>query len=402
MDKSLYSQRYRWVILGLLCLIAIGRGYTGFMFSPMAAWIIPELNCTQQQFVTICMTSMLTAVFVSIPSGTLADKYGVKAVILAAIIISAAAVYMRMFARSFGTMFVVVFFGAFVNAVSVGAGIKMLSSWFGPKLNVASGIYLGAAAFGQALGYAIPAALSGTRANYIAGGTVLAVIAILWAAFAKNLPEGAPAPESSGSVFKGIGRAARNKYVWVVGLCVMLTYGALSTYANQLPQALAAEKQTSAVIAGIVTSIISYSTAVGNLLGPAAIARIFKRRRTTLLVIPILTGAALMVSWSANGWLLCVLLAVDGFFLGCLQPQFPSVVPVLPKMDSDCTASAMGLVSTLQLAGSFFVPSYILAPIFGTNYTPMFMVTGCIFVALAFVTCLIPDSGPARGARRES
>ena len=71
-------------------------------------------------------------------------------------------------------------------------------------------------------------------------------------------------------------------------------------------------------------------------------------------------------------------------------------------MDSDCTASAMGLVSTLQLAGSFFVPSYILAPIFGTNYTPMFMVTGCIFVALAFVTCLIPDSGPARGARRES
>ena len=181
----------------------------------------------------------------------------------------------------------------------------------------------------------------------------------------------------------------------------MLTYGALSTYANQLPQALAAEKQTSAVIAGIVTSIISYSTAVGNLLGPAAIARIFKRRRTTLLVIPILTGAALMVSWSANGWLLCVL-AVYGFFLGCLQPQFPSVVPVLPKMDSDCTASAMGLVSTLQLAGSFFVPSYILAPIFGTNYTPMFMVTGCIFVALAFVTCLIPDSGPARGARRES
>ena len=101
--------------------------------------------------------------------------------------------------------------------MSVGAGIKMLSSWFGPKLTWPPASTWAPAAFGQALGYAIPAALSGTRANYIAGGTVLAVIAILWAAFAKNLPEGAPAPESSGSVFKGIGRAARNKYVWWSG-----------------------------------------------------------------------------------------------------------------------------------------------------------------------------------------
>lgn len=388
--EKIYKQSYRWAVLALLCLIAVARGYSGFMFSPMAAWVIPELGCTPQQFITLCMTGMLTAVFVSIPSGTLADKFGVKNVVLASLVISAVAVYLRVFARSFGSMFVLAFFGNVVNAVSVGAGIKMLSSWFGPKLSVASGIYLGAAAIGQALGYAVPAALSGTRANYLAAGTVLVIVTVLWAVFAKNAPEGAPAAEKSASVFKGIGRAAKNKYVWVIGVCVMLTYGALSTYANQLPSALAADKETTAVIAGIVTSIISYATAAGNLLGPSTVGRVLKTPKSMLLFMPLLTGVVLIASWMAGGIMMCVLLAVYGFCLGCLQPQFPSVVPVLPGMDNDCTASAMGLVSTLQLAGAFFIPSYILAPLFGTNYTPMFVATGCLFLLLALVTRLIP------------
>ena len=52
--------------------------------------------------------------------------------------------------------------------------------------------------------------------------------------------------------------------------------------------------------------------------------------------------------------------------------------------------TAGGLLATIQLGGSVVLPTYVIAPIAGTNYVLMFSLFALMMVLFCFVQLLLP------------
>ena len=64
-----------------------------------------------------------------------------------------------------------------------------------------------------------------------------------------------------------------------------------------------------------------------------------------------------------------------------MQCQFISQCR-LREISSDNISTAGGLITTFQLGGAVIVPSYIIAPIAGNNYSEIFILTAVV-IAIA-------------------
>ena len=76
------SSNYRWVIAAVVCLIGILSNYMQYQISALAVYLMPMLHIDQAGFSTLLLMPMLTAVFLSIPMGTIGDRVGPKKVVL--------------------------------------------------------------------------------------------------------------------------------------------------------------------------------------------------------------------------------------------------------------------------------------------------------------------------------
>ena len=77
MDKEQLPKlsNYKWVILAIAALMDVISNYVQFQISALATQIMPALHITPPQFSSLLMAPMLIAVFLSIPAGSLADKF---------------------------------------------------------------------------------------------------------------------------------------------------------------------------------------------------------------------------------------------------------------------------------------------------------------------------------------
>ena len=89
---------YRWVILAIAALLDAISSYIQFQISALAVQIMPELHISPAQFQGLLMAPMLVAVFLSIPAGSLADKFGAKKIVSFGLVISVLGAYGRLFA----------------------------------------------------------------------------------------------------------------------------------------------------------------------------------------------------------------------------------------------------------------------------------------------------------------
>jgi NNP family nitrate/nitrite transporter-like MFS transporter len=55
--------------------------------------------------------------------------------------------------------------------------------------------------------------------------------------------------------------------------------------------------------------------------------------------------------------------------------------------------SAGGIISMMQMAGAFFIPTFILAPIAGTDYNMIFIAGVLLIFSVAVVYIFIPEVG---------
>lgn len=108
------------MILLIVCLVCILANYMQYQVSALAVQIMPMFSIDEAGFSMLLLMPMLTAVFMSIPMGTLGDRIGPKKVVGVCMIIAVAGGFLRTFGDSFILQLVSMFM--------LGAGISALNA----------------------------------------------------------------------------------------------------------------------------------------------------------------------------------------------------------------------------------------------------------------------------------
>ncbi len=85
-----------------------------------------------------------------------------------------------------------------------------------------------------------------------------------------------------------------------------------------------------------------------------------------------------------------ILLFIAGYCSSGFTPIIMSLPVRLKGIGTRYGGTAGGLLATIQLGGSVVLPTYVIAPIAGTNYVLMFSLFALMMVLFCFVQLLLP------------
>lgn len=229
-----YSQ-YRWAILALMFLCFIFTFVTRFAWPPLIPVVVPALAMKMTQAGAFMSAFYFGYVITQIPAGILADRFGVRLILGASLVIEGLSTFGMGYMSSYDT-------GLWLRAITgLGAGAvfaacsRALMEWFPAKeRGTAFGIMLAAPSGGIVLSnYIVPAlnqAFSWQGAFKVIGiATVILGIAIYFMVKTSDQPKGEK------SMFAGIRVVLSNKNILLTsaaGFCLMWVELGTATWAN--------------------------------------------------------------------------------------------------------------------------------------------------------------------------
>ncbi|MDF7639657.1 MFS transporter [Lactobacillus sp. ESL0791] len=385
---------YRWVILAIAALLDVISSYVQFQISALATQIMPELHISMAQFSSLTMAPMLIAVFLSIPAGTLADKFGAKKIVTVGLIISVIGAFGRLWAKNFGTMMIMLLmFGVYMALLNANT-LKIFGTWFKQDTNFAMGIFFASASVGIMLSQITGPMFPSVQSAYIFSSVVLLILAVCWILFVRDTPKGEEIPkqevqaDKSASSFSFFKNAAKSKNTWIVALCVGCGMGASEAFSSVLPQAFVAKGMTLGQ-AGFVAAVATVGSMFGSAFGPAVINKP-KRAKPLMVLITVLGGLSMAITWYLTGSVLTVNLVIGGL-LGAMTGPIMQAMPItFPEIGPKYAGSAGGLVGTVSLLLSYCVP-VIISAISGRNYLLIFIIQGVVFALTSIFMIMLPD-----------
>ena len=161
------------------------------------------------------------------------------------------------------------------------------------------------------------------------------------------------------------------------------------------------------VTAGLIASCAAFGSIIGSLIGPAICNRLGKWK--PYLIVTIIIGTLLMVYfWYGvimSGTIpslpfLMVVMVLSGAFGAINGPIVQAMPYALPDIRGKYAGSAGGLVSTIGLLCSYFIPVAVSAIAVG-SYVLNLGIESVIFLASAVFILLIPELGPKGKVAKE-
>ena len=395
MSTTMHGENpYRWMILAMMSFAFFLVNFATFQLAGAAGRLFPLLHLSHVQFGMCLFAPFLLTFVLGIPTGMIADRVGAKAVGSVFLIISCVGIIGRAYAStSFGTLFgwmlVFSFSLVFLNTI----GPKILGTWFKHEhMPIAMGTFIGCAGFGIGIGEGTVNLFS-TITGAFTCAWVLFVVATVWFLLGfKAKPEGEPDVPPQ-PVLKYFGVAARNKYVWIDGLAVLFFFSAWVGTAGNLPHVLAHAKKVSDVAAGLLGVPLGFGGALGGFFTPIILHRMPKIKEWLALFVVL--GAAMvlgsvLVPFGPATW---VLVSVGAFIANGMLPLTMPLPIMLAEIGTTYGGSAGGIISLLQMAGGFFIPSFAIAMIAGGDPMKTFGVLFALFVVCAFFIVMLPERG---------
>lgn len=390
------SNKYVYLIIICAFLLNFTSNYPQYQLSPLSYLLMPAYNLDMAQFSSLFSSAMIPGVLLGIIAGVLCDRYGVKACVSIAGIISLAGLIGRIFATDFTVLFICMLLSGIVTSFLNTNLAKIFGTWLPPdKIGTGIGIALAGATASMAVAMGTTAMLPGIRAAFVIAAIASAVSLVLWIIFMKNAPKGENQANSQElphlSVIEGIKTVIKNRYIWIVGLCLGFVVAASMCLNTFLPQALQTVRNIDAVSAGAMTSAYMFGSLVGAIAGPIVCSKI-GRMKLYIIIYSILTGIGVAFSWMAPvGIVLTICLFLTGVFASGLISQMTAIPVMLPGIGPILAGSAGGVVGTIQLICAIVIPSYIITPIVGDNFTLLFIIGGALAIGTAVLTILLPE-----------
>ncbi len=385
---------YRWVILAIMSFLFFAANYAEFQLAGVVGYIFGSFHVSPVEFGMCLFAPFLLNFIFGIPVGVVADRFGTRAVGSVLLIAATAGLVGRAYASTdFASLFVwmLVFglSGVFVNTL----GPKILRSWFKhEQMSIAMGTFIGCAGLGVGLGEGTASLFSSVNLAFVFAWILLAAatLCFLFGFRAKPADEADSPPQP---VLEFLGVAARNRYVWLAGVAVLFFFAAWIGTAGNLPNALAQIKGVTPAAAGLLGIPLGFGGALGGFFMPVVLRKVHATR--VWLAIFVTIGAALIVASLAVrfGPMTWICVAAGAFIANGMLPLTIPFPVMLAEIGTTYGGSAGGIVSLLQMAGGFFIPTFAIALIAGTDQSKTFAVLFVLFVISAIFVLLLPARG---------
>ena len=183
----------------------------------------------------------------------------------------------------------------------------------------------------------------------------------------------------------------KSRNIWILGIALGLCMAGVMCVATFLPHALQNVRSFDPEHAGAVASIYTVGSLVGSLAIPVVNARV-GRLKPVVIVLALVAAAGVAFGWQLpEGILMNAVLFVTGICLGGILVSLMSVPVLLPEIGPVYAGTGGGVAATLQLMGAVVIPSYIMTPIIGGNYTVFYFIAGALCVGIAVCVFLLPE-----------
>lgn len=395
MNTRKNSGKYMYVVLVCGFLLNFAANYPQYQLAPIAHLLMPQLDMTVSQFSSLFSSTLIPGILLGIGAGILCDKFGVKKCVSIAGAISLVAIIARIFVQNYIGMFICMVFSGIVMVFFNANISKIIGAWFPPeKIGTAVGIALAGSNCAMAVGMGTTAMLPSVKIAFTIAAIVSAAAFVVWVIFMKDKqPDAAAMADAPGGVSatEGLKSVAKNRGVWIVGICAGLMMTAAMCISTFLPQALQTSKGMDAVAAGALSSVITVGNIFGSILGPLICVKMGKTR-PYLFLFSVFVAVGTAFAWLAPaGAPIIICFFMTGFVTSATIAQLMSLPVLLPGVGSQLAGAAGGFVGTIQLILGVVLPSYIISPITGDNFMMLYLIAGALVLVGAFVSLMLPE-----------
>ena len=397
------------LIFASTCLLVLSSVYAQYQLPIVADVLMERYGLSVAQYSSVFSSSMLSSVFLSIVLGILVDRFSPKPVILVCGVVCLIGAVARIWADGFAAH------------MACGLMIGVLATATNANHNKIFSIYLpadavvGAVGVYCALGTLIQAVASVTTTRFPSLGSAfafaaafVAVAVVLWAAVVPSArarageddPAGSkmgPAAQGSANeaaagtgVLAGLKATFTSLPLWATGVMLGSVSTLLIIFGSFLPSMLMAEGMDSG-LAGVYTAVVSVGSFAGAIAMPQIARKVGRDKPVMFCGLAAAALCALGVAFMGAGPAMLAVLFVAGFALGGSLP-LPLALPVkMPGIGERYAGTALGLLRTIQLGLAVAVPSYVLAPLFGTSYRLYFVVGAAFIGACSLIALALPS-----------
>lgn len=351
-----------------------------------------SLRLNPSQFASVVSGPMIPSVFLSLLAGLLVDRFGAKKVVATGLLISAVGTTLRLFANDYGSLLLAVILSGCGATVLNANGAKILGNWFEPeKVSFMVGIFVAASTLAITVAIGTSAMLGSLQTAYVVAAVVSIAVLLIWIALMKD--EKKPTVDVCQTDLLTCMRVVvKSSKVWVVGFALLCLMGAMVGVAAFLPVALGS-RGIGAVTAGSYAAVVPLGNVTGCFFAPLLAAKL-PRIKPLLLVFSIISVLGGMFAWrAAEALLLTAALFITGIAMGSLLALLIAIPIQLSEIGTTYAGTAGGFAATLQLLGAVVIPSMILSPIAGSNYTLFFLLIGVVLLLFTAFVLFLPELG---------
>lgn len=373
-----------------LSLAIFSPNYSQFQMSPISAEIIAHYHFTTPQFVSLFTAPMMTAIFLSVISGSIVDRLGYRWVIFISLFISLIGTVARIFVSSYVAFFIsmigIGFSATFINANLA----KILGIWFDrSKFQVMLGGILAVSTVAMTIALGTTAFFNSTTLAFECAALINLVAVIAWPILMRE-KQGVNTHQNEEKLGKMMIRVIRFKPMWLIGLSLFCVMGGYMTMSSFLPMIMS-EKGYTNEMAGVMSSLLTFGNLVGCLIMPAIIGRLNRRRLSIGIMAFIVALLSIWFTLWNSSVILGAILLIMGIIIGGLIPTFMSLPMMFSRIGQKYSGTAGGFIGMLQLMGAVIFPSYVIAPL-TLSANQFFYAVSIIFILVIASMVTIPFS----------
>ena len=360
------SPNYGWYILIITGLTyAIVAGINRLCMPVLFTEVGKDLSLNATQIGTIWGMDPLAGIFVGLPAGLLADRFGVKRSLTVLCILAGVFGSLRGFSNSFFSLAATMFLFGLMSAAAPSIIPKVTAEWFSGKWLALSNALLnvlwsvgGMTATIWTATYFSPL-LGGWHNVLYYYGIPCVLLGLIWLFTGRDPKPVAAAGKdvSSGKVpFKeAMAHVIHVKEVWLIGIITLTQWGSSMGLFGYLPYYLENTAGWSKSAAGNTITVFSLMMLLGSI--PMALLSDKLNTRKGVLIISILALVAcqmLIPFLQPTGvWIVIV---IGAFLRSGSSSLFNVMVFEIPGIGSKYGGTAIGLSSTVSMVGAFLAP----------------------------------------------
>lgn len=393
-DKKLFTAKA--ILFFFAYAIAFSApNYAQYQISPIGTQIIAKYSLSTVQYNSVFTAPMIPAIFTSIISGMLVDKYGYKIVLGFTVFMTALGCWLRAFA---GDSYILFFIGnmlvGFSGGVLVGNSSKALTVLFGhEKVGVLAGLVMTISTCTLVVSVSTTAYFSSFVTAFIVSGIFATLGLVLWFGVLPNVRPWEITDAENGnapSLLESLKVAVKSREIWLLAIMSFVVLGSMTSTSSMVPAALSEIRGFSPEKAGTVSSLMMVGNLLGSLITPTLCNKTGKFK-LILTLCGLTCGLTVMFAWKLpSGILLWTGFILHGFALGSGMATAMGIAVRVKGIGAKYAGTAGGLIATLQLIGGVVLPTYIAAPIAGTDYNIFFAIVASFSVLWMVCVMFLP------------